>query len=117
MTTRRCPRCGHDYPTPRDPRAELLATTLEVSVFFAIEECRRLPLDEVIASARAHAGVIAAHGDDLQYGGKHCAGAHAAVARGLAALAFAPGGVDFLGAHWCAEHPDRRRGAEGNGGG
>ena len=60
---RRCLRCGHDYPTARDPSAELLATTLEVSVFFAIEDCKKLSLDEVIASAREHVDTIAAHGE------------------------------------------------------
>jgi hypothetical protein len=44
---------------------------------------------------------IASHGDDLQFGGKHCAPTFAALARGLAVLAHQPGGVSFAGLHWC----------------
>lgn len=49
---------------------------------------------------------VASRGDALQFGGKK--GAAAAVfndlARGLAVLAHAPGGVLFAGMHWCLEH-------------
>jgi hypothetical protein len=51
------------------------------------------------------------------YGGKHCAEAFNALARGLAALAYQPGGVKYAGLHWCVEeHPGcpRRRGGTTN---
>lgn len=105
MTQRTCHRCGRTYGDECDARMTLLADTLEVSVFMAQDECSKLPLAEIADAARAYAEVIAAHGDDLQFGGKHCASTHAALARGLAALSFLPGGVVFLGRHWCATHP------------
>lgn len=56
------------------------------------------------AAAAAASSQVAAHGDDLQYGGRHCAATFAHLAKGLAALAYQPGGVTFAGAHWCV-HP------------
>lgn len=49
---------------------------------------------------------IASRGDALQYGGKRGEAAEVFnhLARALAALAFAPGGVTFAGLHWCADH-------------
>jgi hypothetical protein len=57
-----------------------------------------------VARAPYLAQAIAAHGDELQFGGRHCAKTFAALADGLAALALAPGGVTFAGAHWCTGH-------------
>lgn len=45
--------------------------------------------------------IVAAHGDDLLYGGEHCARAFNALAAGLAILAHRPGGVTLYGLHWC----------------
>lgn len=49
---------------------------------------------------------IASRGDALQYGGRkgQAADVFNHLARGLAALAQAPGGVLFAGVHWCVEH-------------
>lgn len=57
----------------------------------------------------AHTGLAVAtllgeHGDQLQYGGPRCSEAFAGAARGLACLAWAPGGVTFDGMHFCARH-------------
>lgn len=55
-------------------------------------------------TGEAIADLIAAHGDDLLFGGRHCASTFAAVARALACLAWQPGGVTFAGLHCCARH-------------
>jgi len=46
-----------------------------------------------------------AAGDELLYGSREGrpAASFAALTRGLAALAFVEGGVDFAGLHWCTE--------------
>ena len=106
MSTKHCPKCGRDYPCDRDPKMSLLADTLEVSVFMVIQDLKTRSLDDIQAIARESAAVVAEHGDDLQFGGKHCASTHAALARGIAALSFAPGGVSAFGAHWCERHPE-----------
>jgi hypothetical protein len=48
---------------------------------------------------------IAEGGDDLLYGGPRCAASFGRLARGLALLAYQPGGVAFGPLHWCAAHP------------
>ena len=53
-------------------------------------------------NCRTLADVIAAHGDELQYGGRHRPEAFNALAKALALAAFAHGGVTFCGIHWCA---------------
>lgn len=105
---RTCPRCGRRYDStpPATPRAELLMRSLDVGVFMATADLQRLPWAEVEAHARAAAEAVASHGDDLEFGGKHCKSTFAALARGLAALSFPPGGVVFGGSHWCATHPE-----------
>jgi hypothetical protein len=57
-------------------------------------------LDEVIAIGRECGDTVAQKGDVLQFGGKGCAEAFNALAQGLAASSFVPGGVTFLGLHW-----------------
>lgn len=55
--------------------------------------------------AREAAGQVAHRGDVPMYGGAKSGQAAAVfnhLARGLAAGAFAPGGVTFAGRHWCA---------------
>lgn len=103
-----CERCGRRYDTtpPATPRAELLMRSLDVAVFMATADLQRVAWCDVEGHARVAAAEVAAHGDDLEFGGKHCKSTFAALARGLAALSFAPGGVVFGGSHWCAHHPD-----------
>lgn len=105
----RCHRCG----VPRAPhgralsgREDLLVGLLETAVMMEADNLSRMAWRDVQGFASAAASTIGSHGDDLQFGGKHCAPTFAALARGLAALSFAPGGVTFLGAHWCARHPE-----------
>ncbi|MFA9271210.1 MAG: hypothetical protein ACEQSX_10710, partial [Baekduiaceae bacterium] len=87
---RTCARCGRTYAEapPEDSRARLLAASLEVGVFMATQDLRRMAWADLTALAHASAETIAAHGDDLQFGGKHCRKAFAALARGLAAVSF-----------------------------
>ena len=67
-----------------------------------MHELTRLTPSSLTAIATRSAEIIGTHGDDLQYGGKHCAQTFNALARGLAVAALtADGGVDFDGLHWC----------------
>jgi hypothetical protein len=86
---------------------EILGLSLDVAVTIEIDRMRRLALDEVLDIARASSDVVAAHGDDLQFGGKHCRETFVALARGLAAASFVPGGIRFLGRRWESQHPER----------
>ena len=101
-----CPRCGRRYDaTPPTGDAALLLAALEVAVMMATDRLARLAWSHVAAIAHDAADEVAST-SDLEFGGKRCAIAFAAVARGLAALSFCPGGVVFLGQHWCAAHPE-----------
>lgn len=81
----------------------VLRETLRLAVPLHMAELERLPVDMLPGIASAAATVVGSHGDALQFGGKHCREAFNALARGLAAAALtAPGGIDYLGAHWCA---------------
>lgn len=51
---------------------------------------------------RTSLGLIVAHGDELMFGGRHCAKTFAAMAFTIAHMAQLPGGVCFAGRHWCA---------------
>jgi len=55
---------------------------------------------DVLAKAKGLEHIIALHGDHLLFGGLHCAETFNAVAKGIAALAFCPGGVTIFGRHW-----------------
>lgn len=78
---------------------EHLITALQTAVPLHIEQLRHLDPDQL---ARQQAVTVATHGDDLQFGGRHCKDAFNALARGLAAAALtAWGGVTVAGAHWC----------------
>ena len=99
-------------PTPRAglPRANgvtaLLASTLQLAVPLHIHELAGLDAEQLRAAADGCADLVAEHGDDLQFGGHRCAAAFNALARGLAALAYCPGGVTFADLHWCVQpHP------------
>lgn len=109
-TLPRCARCGMTlWPRiERDDslRTEILRASLEASVPIAIHDLRYHSWEELQRLATESSTAIASHGDDLQFGGKKCASTFAALARGLAALAYVPGGATFLGIHWCAVHPD-----------
>lgn len=79
-----------------------LATALSCAVPLHIQQLRGLPPDQLADIAHTSATTVATHGDDLQYGGRHCAQAFTALARGLAAAALtAWGGITVAGMHWC----------------
>ncbi|MFD8626664.1 hypothetical protein ACFV4E_22735 [Streptomyces hygroscopicus] len=82
----------------------VLLETLRLAVPMHMAELRPLEPSHRAEIASRCATVIGSHGDALQFGGKHCREAFNALARGLAAAALTvPGGVDFLGAHWCTD--------------
>jgi hypothetical protein len=91
----------------------LLPTALAFAVPLHIMQIRTWSDGRRSAARAEDAQTIASHGDDLQFGGKHCAATFNALARGLAQLADAPGGVTFAGLHWCTspheECPNRRQ--------
>lgn len=85
---------------------ELLKVALSTSVPLLIWEYRDVPLDELLAMAPEVSQYIAEHGDMVLYKSKkkgETAEAFNSVARGLAILAHAPGGVTFLGMHFEAK--------------
>jgi hypothetical protein len=86
-----------------DTVREVLRIALSAAVPLHVMELQRLSWAEVSASAKACGDIIAEKGDVLQFRGKkrgESAKAFNALARGLAALSFAPGGVTFLGDHY-----------------
>ncbi|MEU1787064.1 hypothetical protein ABZ553_14565 [Streptomyces sparsogenes] len=93
--------------TPMEPgsvQRTVLLETLRLAVPMHMIELEPLAPEHRAEIASRCATVIGSHGDALQFGGKHCAEAFNALARGLAAAALtAPGGVDALGEHWCAD--------------
>jgi hypothetical protein len=93
-----------------DHQHMVLRATLQFAVPMHMIELQRLPVDMLPGIASASATTVGFHGDALQYGGKHCAEAFNALARGLAAAALtADGGVDFAGLHWCTIRNCRAR--------
>ncbi|MGW1615668.1 hypothetical protein ACWCQZ_40715 [Streptomyces sp. NPDC002285] len=90
-------------PNPRLRRG--LADFLCFLVPLAIQEQSRLSAQRIDAMREELIDMIAAHGDDLQFGGAHQKSARVALAKALAILATAEGGVTILGVHACtAEH-------------
>lgn len=69
------------------------------------EEADRLAAEVTAlrAAAKAIPSMSIYHcGDDLLYGGKHCAKTFASLAVAIAHMAQELGGVTFAGLHWCA---------------
>lgn len=93
-------------PPDPDPLADhpALAGILPLGMLVALDEVGRLSETERMDLAREWGQVIAEHGDDLMYRSKRkgaTASAFTGFIRGLAACAFAPGGVTWAGRHWC----------------
>ena len=86
--------------------SDLLRISLSAAVPLHAAELKRLPWSDVAHIAGECSQTIAEKGDVLQFGGKGGAAAFNALARGLAALSFAPGGVNFLGDHYEDRHPE-----------
>lgn len=86
----------------------LLQASLSAAVPIEAENLRRLPLDQVLDLARKSAATIAEKGDIILYKSNKpgaTAQAFAALARGVAAASFAPGGVKLFGLHFESKHP------------
>jgi hypothetical protein len=89
---------------------ELLAISLSAAVPLWIEEFKRRPWSELIAIAKEACQIVAEKGDIIQYRSKKAgetAKAFNALARGIAVLAFSPGGIDCFGLHFEAEHKEK----------
>ncbi len=87
----------------------LLQASLSAAVPLHIAELKRISWSEVERLARESAQIIAEKGDVIQFRSKkkgETAAAFNALARGLAAGAFVPGGIRFLDMHFEADHPD-----------
>lgn len=82
---------------------QVMRIALSAAVPLWIMQLKRLSEAERLELARLAGQTIAEKGDVLQFGSKK-KGAAAEVfnqlAKGIAALSFAPGGVTFLGDHW-----------------
>lgn len=95
---------GKTSDVATDTQHMVLRETLRLAVPMHVVEMQHLEPHHLTAIASNSATVVGSHGDALQFGGKHCAKAFNALARGLAAAALtAQGGVDFIGLHWCAD--------------
>lgn len=93
---------------------ELLTLSLSAAVPLRIAELARLPRGEVFDEAYARreewVELIASKGDVLMFGGGkpgEVARIHKALVNALAHLAFAPGGVKFMGLHFEEEGGQR----------
>lgn len=79
---------------------DVLLTSLQVAVPMQILKLGLADPETLPAIARECADVVAAHGDDILYRSARrgdTAVAFNALAKGLAVLAFSPGGVEFAG--------------------
>lgn len=79
----------------------VLIPTLQAAVPLWVMDLSRTPEPTRMGLAREAADTVASHGDVLIYGGKGCAAAFNALAKGIALLAYQPGGVTIFGHHWC----------------
>lgn len=79
-----------------------MGTYLDFAVPLAVSRFdeRGLTLSQVLEEAREAGEELAGKGDVLEFGGKGASDAFAALARGLAACSFMPGGVRLAGRHW-----------------
>lgn len=84
-------------------KAALLRAALGAAVPLYMAEMRDWTWEQLEVYAHEAALAVASHGDDILYRSKkkgNTAAAFNALARGLAVLAFQPGGVTFLGEHY-----------------
>lgn len=92
---------------------EALKSILPAAVPLWIHEFKGLPWSEVQAIATESSQFIAEHGDNILFRGPKkgdTANAFNHLARGIAVLAFAPGGVTTMGMHFEAIHPESFKG-------
>lgn len=91
-----------DETFPPEKR-ELLRIALGAAVPLWIHEFRKLTPEERIKIVRECGDIVAEKGDVIQFKSKkrgETAKAFNALAKGIAVLAFSPGGVTFLGDHY-----------------
>ena len=92
-----------------NPNEELLKVSLLAAVPLWIEKFKLKGWPELLEIAKVEGQVVAEKGDIIQYRSKkkgETAAAFNSLARGLAVLAFFPGGVKFSGLHFEAVHPE-----------
>lgn len=87
-----------------------LVPCLRLAVPMWIERLAKKPFCVVAGRAHELAEVVAGGSDVLLRASKQGEAARAfnAIAEGLAALSFVPGGVTFLGVHFEADHPEQQ---------
>lgn len=89
----------------------LLAATLATAVPLWIMRLEQQPWSYIQERSKECAQIVAEKGDIIQYRSKkegETAKAFNALAEGIAILAFAPGGVTFMGMHFEAQHPEQK---------
>lgn len=88
---------------------DLLAAFLEAAVPLAIMEMSDYTPEHRMKIGSECSDHIAAHGDIILYKSPRqgeSAKAVAMLAKGLAVGAYQPGGITFLGQHWCVNHDE-----------
>lgn len=110
----RKPRATTTTPTTSTPSAaprtaggdahgvDVLKGMLGAFVPIRMFEMRDWADEALQAKAAAGSEAVAHHGDDLMFGGKHCASTFTALLDGLSAAALLVGVVDWLELHFCA---------------
>lgn len=94
---------GDPWPDAHAVNAALLRETLRLGV--AIERQRVAELTpEEIASAVARIDTHELHADEAMFAGRRAAEGMANIIRALALLSTVPGGITFMGMHWCSDH-------------
>lgn len=89
--------------------SDLLQSALQAAVPLWAELLKRQPWAQVQGRAKECGQMIAEHGDHILYRSKkkgETASAFNALAEGIAALSFCPGGVTTFGLHFENQHPD-----------
>jgi len=94
-------------PIMTEESSTLLRTALEVAVPLWITEMQKTPWPRLQEQGQACSQIIAEHGDNILYRSKkrgETALAFNALARAIAILAFAPGGVTAFELHFEAKY-------------
>lgn len=87
----------------------LLQSALSAAVPLWIENLKLVPWSAIQDRLPAIGQQVAEHGDHILYRSKKkgkTAAAFNALAEGVAALSFCPGGITLFGLHFEAQHPD-----------
>ena len=90
-----------------DPQNITLIATLAFAVPLWMLELQDRTDNQRAAIAKRCSAMVAERGDVLMFGSKtrgKAAEVFNALAEGIAAAAFQPGGITFAGRHWCIDH-------------